>query len=195
MGSLQRLLTDLDEETIARRVTRLHDTVRRKYALFSTTVRDYSEYEDILSDYYQFHFENTFSPTASFSRADSLGLAKQLIEQEYGRRGLGRNAAFSDALYGTNGGMGHILNTLAEALKAEAIRHYVTDKFDHHVSPCSWEEKVHIVRQFLKRFEGTLPASIRLDEPERYARDYRELVQLYSDALRNPKTYVRDLSL
>ena len=50
------------------------------------------------------------------------------------------------------------------------------------------EIAVAIVGQFLQRWAPTLSPSVRVDQPERYAREWQELVQAYVDALRRTST-------
>ena len=41
-----------------------------------------------------------------------------------------------------------ILTIIAEGLKAEAVERWITEAFDSHVAPNSYEQKIDIIRQF-----------------------------------------------
>ena len=102
-------------------------------------------------------------------------------------------SAFNDAHDGTNGGLRVILDIIADGLKAESVERYVRDVFDRHVAPNSWEDKVTIIREFLARCGPDLSSSIRRDEPERYAQNYRELIDAYVQGLRQTSSLFRRL--
>jgi len=59
------------------------------------------------------------------------------------------------------------------------------------VKPNSWEQKVEIIRQFIAQCGVHLGSSIRTNEPERYAHDYRELIQAYKTALEKTSSAFR----
>ena len=85
------------------------------------------------------------------------------------------------------------LDVIAEALKAEAIERYVRDAFDRHVAPNSWEQKVDMIRQFISWCGSALSSSIVASQPERYARDYGELIRAYVEGLKQTSAMFRRL--
>jgi hypothetical protein len=61
------------------------------------------------------------------------------------------------------------------------------------VTPNSWEQKVEIIRQFIAQCGVHLASSIQINQPERYARDYKELIQAYVTALQKTSSIFRRL--
>ena len=98
-----------------------------------------------------------------------------------------------DVANGTNGGMRVVLDKLAEALKAESVERYIREMFDRHVAPNAWEQKVEIVRQFIRYCGTNLGSAIRAEQPECYAQNYRELIRSYVDSLRRTSSMFRRL--
>jgi len=86
-----------------------------------------------------------------------------------------------------------VLDKLAGALKAESVEMYIREVFDRHVAPNTWQDKVTIIRQFISQCGVHLASSIRADEPERYARDFQELIRAYSAALQRTSSIARRL--
>lgn len=86
-----------------------------------------------------------------------------------------------------------VLDTIAEALKAEAVERYITDAFDRHITPNSWEQKVDMIRQFIAYCGPNLSSSIRTDQPERYAHDSSELIRTYVEGLQQTSAIFRRL--
>jgi hypothetical protein len=193
MTSIKNLLADLDEKTIAQRIGIPHDEARMRYSLRSNTIGSFEEFTGLIADYYTKHFTACVSHGGTLSASEAASRAKELLEREYRRRGGDIVTAYNDAHDGTNGGLRLILDTIAEGLKAESVERYIRDAFDRYVEPNSWEQKVEIIRQFIAQCGVNLAPSIQADQPERYASNYRELVQSYVTALQRTSSIFRRL--
>ena len=193
MPSIDRLLAELDERVIARRVGIPHDEARMAYRLSSNTVTDFDEFTRVIAAYYRHQYAACVARGGALSRADAAGEAKAILEQEYRRRNGTIVSAFNDAHDGTNGGMRALLDIIAEALKAQAVERYARDAFDRNVNPNAWDEKVAIIRQFLDRWGTSLPASVRTSPPERYAQDHQDLIREFVRGLQRTSSIFRRL--
>ena len=193
MPSVQSLLAALDERTIARLIGIANDEARMRYSLRSNTVGTFTEFSDRLGDYYNYHFTTCVSRGGALSQTEAAGRAKQILEQEYRRLGGDLVTSYNDAHDGTNGGLRGVLDKIAEAIKVESVERYTREVFDRHVAPNAWEDKVEIIRQFIRQCGAHLGSSIRADQPERYAHDYQELIRSYVAALRRTSTMFRRL--
>ena len=170
-----------------------HDEARLSYVLPRNTVADFREFERIIGDYTNYHFARCVSQGGQFSAAEAIARAKEVLETEYRRRGGDLITAYNDAHDGTNGGLRGILDVIADHFKTEAVERHTRQVFDLYVQPNSWEEKVEIMRQFLARCGQDLSASVRVDQSERYARDWQALVRAYVEALQRTSTVLRRL--
>jgi hypothetical protein len=65
--------------------------------------------------------------------------------------------------------------------------------FDVHVAPNAWEHRVEMIRLFIDQCGVHLVSSIRADQPERYARDWQELIRGYVAALQRTSSIFRRL--
>ena len=193
MTALENLLSALDEGTIAGRIGIPHDEARLRYPLGSNTVDSFDQFRDTIADYYNYHFTACVSNGGRLSSSEAYGRAKETLERENRRRRGDIVSAFNDAHLGTNGGMRVILDILAESLKAEAVERYITGVFDRYVTPNSWETKIEVVRQFLAACGHLLASSIVMTQPERYARDYAELIRAYVQGLQQTSAIFRRL--
>jgi hypothetical protein len=61
------------------------------------------------------------------------------------------------------------------------------------VKPNSWEQQVEIIRQLIAQCGVHLGSSIRTNEPERYAKNYQELIRGYITAMRKTSSIFRRL--
>ena len=193
MGSLESLLTAVEELAIARNVGIPHDNARGGYALSKNTVGSFEEFTDVIADYYNHHVSRCVMHGGRLSRTEAAGRAKEILEQEYKRQGGNIITAYNDAHDGTNGGLRVVLDRLAEQLKAESVERYMRDTFDRYVTPNSWEDKVEIIRQFIARCGLDLSSSINEGQPERYAHEYRDLIRSYVDGLQRTSSVFRRL--
>jgi len=193
MGTIRSLLSELDERVIARLIGIPHDESRMRYQLRSNTVEDFERFSVIIADYYNYHYTRSVSKGGSLPPSEAYGGAKELLDREYGRRRGDIVSAFNDAHDGTNGGMRVVLDIIAEGLKAKVVERYVADAFDRHVAPNSWEQKVDMIRQFMSYCGDTLSSSVVRSQPERYARDYSDLIRQYVESLRQTSAVFRRL--
>lgn len=193
MGVLDSMLQELDELYLAQNVTRPHDEARMQYRLESITVGSDVEFDDLIAHYYNHHFTRCFSGGGNLSRAEAAGRAKQIIRQNYRRHGRDILDAYRDGKEGTNGGMRAILDILMEDLKAEAIENHVRDVFDRYVAPSGWEEQVSIVTELLGKIERSSAQGVDHEHPEKYARNYEELIRAFSEGLQKSAARFRRL--
>jgi len=193
MVSINSLLSALDERVMARRVSIPHDEARMQHVCRSNTVSSFDEFSNILADYYNHHFTTCVSNGGALSRSEATGRAKEILEREYRRQNGDIVTAYNDAHDGTNGGLRLVLDKVAEGLKTESVERYIREVFDRHVAPNAWEDKVAIIRQFIAQCGVHLSSSIRADQPERYARDFQELIRNYVQALQRTSSIFRRL--
>ena len=176
MSKLDSILQELDELHIVNTITKQHDEARMGYQLSGITVSDDAEFDTVVADYYNFHFTTCISRGGSLPRAEAAGRAKEIIENAYRRKGMDRLTAYSDGKNGTNGGMRAILDIILERLKEEAVERHIRDVIDRYVAPSDFEEQVSLVREIIARM-GHKPSYIDPNRPERYARNYEELIR------------------
>jgi len=191
MGDINALINALDERAIAKKIGIKNDEARMKYRLRSNTISNFDEFSRIIADYYNFHFTKCVSGGGSLSTTEAGGRAKEIIEREYRKRGGDVVAACNNAQDGTDGGMRAVLDVIAEGIKAESVERYVRDMFDRHVAPNSWDDKVDIIRQFIRHCGGQLSSSIRSSQPEAYASNFEGLIRSYVAALQQTSSMFR----
>jgi len=172
-GSLARAL---DQQTIADKVTSPHDAARAGYPVECNRTATFEEFIEAVTRYYIYHYEKCVAPGARLDAGQARSKVKQLLESRLHRGEGDILTYFARARDGLEGGLRVVLDTIAEALRAQAVADYVRDVFDRHVGPQSWEDKVELLRQFMKANRYHLPTTIHADQPERYAAEYYSLV-------------------
>lgn len=194
MATIQSMLSELDERTIAQQVSIKHDETRIRYPVSTNTVNSYNEFSDRIANYYNYHFVSCVSYGGALSTSDAASKAKKLLEQESRRNGRGDIVAvYNDARDGTNSGLRRVFDLIAEGLKNEAVDNYVTDVFDRYIEPNSWDQKVDMIRQFIAHCGVNLSRDIQTNKPERYASSYKEIINAYVQALRQTSSVFKRL--
>ena len=193
MPSIDALLHEVNERTIAQKIKVPHDKCRMGYQPSAPTVADFDAFKELVTDYYNRHHTQCVSHGGSLSRGDAWARGRGLLERAYRRRGGDINSAYNDAHEGTSDGLRGILDLLADGLKAEAVENYMRDAFDRNVAPNSYEEKVELIRQFIARCGQDLSREIETDRPERYANDFEDLIRAYVAALERTSSAFRRL--
>ena len=194
MSKISAILAELTEQTIAQRVGIAHDETRMQFCLRSNTVATFDEFSRICRDYYNYHFTRCVTRGGTLPAARAWSFAKNIIENEYRHKEGGDIvSAFKDAREGTNGGLRHTLDLIADGLKKESITAYVNEVFDRHVTPDSWRGTVETIRDFIAHCGVDLSSFVEIDQPERYARDFRPVVQAFVDGLQHTAGSLRRL--
>lgn len=193
MNTIDSLIHDLQETTIARRIGIPHDEARLCYRLNYVTARDWHNFQDVIGDYYAYHFSQCVSQGGRLSRTEALGRAKSTVEQQYRRRRSDLMGAFADARDGTNGGLRSVLDSIADALKAESVENYIREQFDSRIARDNYDAKVVIIREFFQVFGRYLAGSVQLNRPDRYAHDYEPLIRAYVEGLQQTSSMFRRL--
>jgi hypothetical protein len=192
MSTIDNLLMEINEGAISREVGLKHDDARNHYQLRSNVVTSYDEFTRTIGDYYNFHV-SFVRGCGLMAQSDAQAKAKRIVEQAYRRNNGDIISAFRDASDSVNSGMRGILDKIAETLKFEDIEDYIKTVFDRYVQPASWEQKVEIIGQFIRKYGPVISSLVEVDRPEQYAQNYQELIRLYMENLRRCSSVFRRL--
>lgn len=187
---LEEILGELEPRTIGRRIEQPHLRARSDYLPPTMRPCTYSDFAEILGDYYAYHLSRCITRGANISHAEARSVALEIVEKCYRQNGENLLLAYQDAYYGTNGGLRRILNLLATEIRNDSVRYHVRDVFDRWAPPPDWEGQVDLVREFLRRFGDQLPPYLRKENPARYARNSDAVIQTYSKAFEDMRRWI-----
>jgi len=171
---LNTILKLLDLRVMAEEVDRPHDNAFYSYRLKRTVPRSYSEFQEIIQAYWEYHYAATMSKGGRLREEISFGRAAEIVERAFGNQG-GLVGAYENALVGTNRGMYASLEAIANALKEAHRRDYVRWVIDAYISPLDFAQRVAVVRALQKQCPG-LGKSYVPKSPEELAASYYELI-------------------
>ncbi|HPF38109.1 MAG TPA: hypothetical protein PK093_05660, partial [Phycisphaerae bacterium] len=83
MPSIEALLHELDERTIANKIELEHDDARSQYVLRSSRIGSFTEFSDLLGDYYNYHYSRCVSRGGKIATGQAASRAKSIVENEY----------------------------------------------------------------------------------------------------------------
>lgn len=181
---IQQILDALSETSIAHNVSEKHDELRAKYTLKSNRVASTQEFEQVIGDYYNYHYSAAITHGGRLSETKAVREAEKAIETAYRRQGKNVTLAYSNATKGLDGGMRRVLDCIADEIKIEDEETYMNGVFSHYVDKYSYDEKVEIIRQFMEHCHTLLGDEVDQSRPERYADDYIELIRAYLNSIR-----------
>lgn len=169
----------INEKAFAQKYGIAIDSARGSFVLNSIRVDSYDEFADTIVSFYV-HLKRHInpSPVQSVDMDQSRNDATALAERAFRNKG-GCEAAYTQSIEGTRGGMRSVLDILTEQFKAEERNEYVQRVFKDALNSLGWSDRVDFVRGAMKHLRPFLPEKIRNEPAERYARNYETIIQAY----------------
>lgn len=173
----------IDERALVRKFGIPIDSARGAYVLVSSTVGSYEEFIDTLAAFYTYlqrhlHREVVGSPDAATARVKASALLEKVFYGEAANK-----AAYARARDGTDGGMRLVLDLFTEQFKRQEQAEYVQQVFKDALEPMDWNQRVAFMRGAMKRLGPFLPADLRDEPPERFARRPEVIIQVFVESL------------
>ena len=154
------------------------DAARGSFLLTAATVDSHDQFIETVTAFY-LHLERYRQnhPDQPLDPQTIPPKALALLESTFARDG-GIPAAFVRARDGLQGGMRSILDAVTEQFKTERYRDHVRCVFGQKLDPMDWQAKVAFMQTALQRLAPFLPEEIKNQPPQRFARDYEELINI-----------------
>lgn len=189
MGILDNIIKELSKDYITEHIDKPHNNARISFHLSSNSVPGDASFENVIGEYYNHHFTRCISKGGELSRAESTGRAKEIIFEHYKRKGLDKLNAYSDGKEERNGGMMAMLDILWDKLLQDSKEKHLIEVIDRYIKPSGWEEQVEIIKELINFYPNTL--KVDREHPEKYARNYEELIRALMESLNNMNDRLR----
>ena len=159
------------------------DAARGSFLLTAATVDSYDQFIETVTAFY-LHLERyrQNAPDMPLDPKTIPPKALALLERSFAQVG-GTPTAFVRARDGLQGGMRSILDGLTEQFKKDRYRDQVRCVFGQSVDPLDWQAKVAFMQAALQRLAPLLPEEIKNQPPQRFARDYEDLINILVQSL------------
>lgn len=190
--AVEAVLAEIDAEALVRKIGLPIDSARASYVMGDVLIESSAEFNDAVSGFYLTLLRHTYTEPVSANAAELADEALDLLEQAFADKG-GVNAARAEARDGIHGGMRFVLDVMTERYKVMQQSKHVSRVLQEALDPLDWSHRVAFMRALIDRLGPHLPAEIRDQPPERFARHYGEIVQTYAQSLDRVKQLLRRL--
>ncbi len=163
--SVQDLIDLLHIDIIGSEIESKHSMIREAYRVPKYVADDYDDFKAIVLHYYQYHHAawlnvdfgmppdmahgRVLEILNNMSRPDTrLSRVRGYLDQEGG----GYVKAIKNALRGRDRGLVGVIDDIAEAMKQEAVKQYVTAVFLDGMDPLDFETRVAFMEEYIRRY-------------------------------------------
>jgi hypothetical protein len=175
-SKIVRVLDMLEPEHIADVLGNKNEMARNSFELHSNTVDDYPEFYATLIAYYRHHFAHTVSADVEYPEDMAASEVQNILQQSYQDYG-GYEGAYYNARTGKAGGMTGILNAISRAMRERQEHDYTEHVLRTEIDPMNFDEHVELMKNYLDRFGGSLPPSVRTRSAYDLARNYDTILR------------------
>ena len=191
-AAVEAVLAEIDAEALSRKIGLPVDSARASYVMGDVLIESSAEFNDAVSAFYLTLLRHTYPEPVSADPVELADEALDLLERAFTDKG-GVNAARAEARDGIHGGMRFVLDVMTEQYKVGQQSKHVSRVLQEALDPLDWSQRVAFMRAFLDRLGPQLPAKIRDQPPERFARHYGDILQTYAQSLDRVKQLLRRL--
>jgi hypothetical protein len=189
---VRAVLSEIDREALAAKIGLPIDTTRAGYVLEQVITDSYDMFRETVCSFYRTLLHHTGAAPAPGDPEMIAAEAFALLERAFDEEG-GAAAAWAEARHGTRGGLRYVLDHMTERFKAEQQSKHVSRIVKAAVDPLEWSERVEFIRGLFDHLGPHLPSDLRSQPPERFARQYEVLCQMYARSLDRVKDVLRSL--
>ena len=190
IAAVETILTEIHADVLARKIGLPIDSARARYVMGELLVDSNDEFHDAVSGFYLALLRHAGMVPASAADHAVADEALALLERAFASKG-GVGAARAEARDGVSGGMRFVLDVMTEQYKLEQQSKHVARVLQEALDPLAWNERVTFIQAFLDRLGHHLPADLRRQPPERFARHYDIIVKTYVQSLDRVKQLLR----
>ena len=187
-----RVLAAIGREALADRVGNRIDQARASYVMDRVTVQSHREFLAVISAYYV-HLRRHLGQLDGAVDVDAAGAdARALVSRAFpGEKGV--EEAMAEALAPVRGGMRHVLDTMTDRFKREQQEYHVLQVLTEEIDPLDFATRVRFMTGLLGRLRASLPRSVAVGPPERYANHCQDIVRAYVESLDRTRDVLRKL--
>lgn len=189
---VRAVLSEINREALARKIGLPIDAARGGYILERVVTDSYDAFRETVCSFYQTLVRHTGAEPASGDPEMIAAEAFALLERAFAEEG-GAAGAWAEARHGTHGGLRYVLDLMTERFKAEHQSSHVSRVVRVAVDPLDWSERVEFIRGLIDHLGPNLPPDLRTQPPERFARHYEAICQIYARSLDRVKDLLRTL--
>jgi len=187
---VRKILFELSDVKLAKKIGLPLDEARAFYPMSAVTVKDASEFNQMITSFYIHIMRHTQSPEGHVSWEAASSEAIDRVEDSFRRMG-GYNTALAEAKTGTKGGLRHVFDVMTESEKSVKIGKYITMVMKEAIDSLDWEAKVRLAKHIQNKYGRYLPDSFRVKQPEQIAHRLEEAMRLLTEGEKDIDRWLR----
>lgn len=191
-AALDAVVSQINAEALAERISRPIDTARACYNMDSVTVEDHEQFNAVVAAFHLHLLRHRNLVAASTDeeavRADALAL----LECAFDRSG-GYRAAYAESRDAVAGGLRFVLDSMTDQFKREEQAKDINRVLKDALDPLDWQAKVQFVAALMNRLAEHLPPDLSRRPAGELACHYEILARAYVQSIDQVKQAFRRL--
>ncbi len=188
-NSIHDIIAMLHIDVIGGEIEARHVMIRESYKIPKYVANDYEDFKAIVSNYYQYHFSMWIGAGPIMPDDMAFGEVNKILKQmprPDSKMARVQSALESEggfvssvkrALYGRDGGLIGVIDSIAESIKKDAVKRYVRTVFLECVNPINFDMKVKFMREYLETYGKVILAGDLLLSPYELAANLEAVIQ------------------
>lgn len=194
MANLTAILQHLEPVHLAEVVDLPQDAAREHYPLNKLRVQSYPEFRSEVGRFFIYQYQAVMASGVAMPGYMAEGFAFEILESAFGSVGglpgayhiASTGAAFRDG----RGGLAAICDVIYLALKKETRERYIDYVLRTFVNPLDWNDRVALMRAYLKRY-GRYATSGSAKSAEELATRHEDIIRMHVEVLNAISPHVR----
>ena len=191
-AALDAVVSQINAEALAERISRPIDTARACYSLESVIADGGEQFINVVTAFY-LHLLRHRNPVVASANPDAVRAdALALLERTFERSG-GYRAAFAEARDGVAGGLRFVLDAMTNQLTREEQAKEVNRVLKDALDPMDWQARVQFMASLMNRLANHLPPDLCHRPASEFAHNHEMLVRTYVQSIDQVKQAFRRL--
>ena len=179
--NISQVFSDLDTDTLVEVIDRPHRLIRDGYRVPVYAVGSYEEACEILTEYYQYHFEGWLRSGTPLRADIAFANVRMILDGHEG----GWVVAVKNAIRGRRGGLIGLIDAIAEAFQKEALEKYVRYVIDTRICLLDFEQVIAFAEQYLDQYGRYLLPGEELMSKYELAANLEAIIQYHVQIMDN----------
>jgi hypothetical protein len=189
---LQLVMAEISATQLAQIIGMPIDEARSSFVLDSVIVQDAAQLEDVIQAFYV-HLRSGKQETESSITGMTYLVEANLLLEEAFRNDGGYEAVLAEAQTGIQGGLRMILDRLTEHYKHRQKESYVNYVLKMALDAFDWQGKIDFMKSFFVQCPDAIPEELRAEDPTRYAKYWKLIIQNYIQSMERIQSLIRTL--
>lgn len=174
-----KVLGKLSSRLDTSRIAHAFDQVLDRYIGHYRIPTNHAEFNREIALFLQAIYVIGVNPSKILTALEATAKAISLLSQYSNNQGArGYEAAYLDAVFSGEEGIGDVCFKLSQIVKESEIRKYRDYVYATTIDPSDWELHINLTASIIELYGEFLPPLIRESPPVRFSRLYKDLIEM-----------------